>query len=60
MIIGTWKPEPASEEAWEVDWTMDELNPEYVDEEAYNQFLDQQHKQNRSRSIRINKRYDKV
>lgn len=45
MIIGTWKPEPASEEAWEVNWTMDEPNPEYMDEESYNQFLDQQHKQ---------------
>lgn len=32
---GTWKGEPASEEAWEVDWSIAEPDPEYIDREAY-------------------------
>lgn len=32
---GTWKGEPASEESWEVDWSMEEPDPEYIDREAY-------------------------
>lgn len=33
--IGTWKGEPASEEAWEVDWSMSEPDPDYIDREAF-------------------------
>jgi len=32
---GTWKSEPASEDAWEVDWSIAEPDPEYVEREAY-------------------------
>lgn len=31
----TWKSEPASEEAWEVDWSIAEPDPDYVEREAY-------------------------
>lgn len=31
---GTWKSEPANEEHWEVDWSIEEPDPEYIDEEA--------------------------
>lgn len=27
---GTWKGEPASEEAWEVDWSIAEPDPEFL------------------------------
>jgi len=33
--IGTWKGEPASEEHWEVDWSMSEPDPDYVDREGF-------------------------
>ena len=32
---GTWKGEPANEEAWEVDWSIGEPDPEYISTEAY-------------------------
>lgn len=31
----TWKGEPANEEHWEVDWSMSEPDPDYVDREAF-------------------------
>lgn len=33
--IGTWKGEPANEEAWEVDWSMSEPDPEFLGREAF-------------------------
>jgi len=32
---GTWKGEPASEEHWEVDWSIGEPDPEFLDREAF-------------------------
>lgn len=32
---GTWKCEPASEECWEVDWSIAQPEPEYMEKEAY-------------------------
>jgi len=32
---GTWKSEPASEDAWDVDWSIAEPDPEYIDQETY-------------------------
>lgn len=32
---GTWKSEPASEDAWEVDWSIAEPDPEFIEREAY-------------------------
>jgi hypothetical protein len=32
---GTWKGEPASEEAWEVDWSIAEPDPEFLEREAF-------------------------
>jgi len=37
---GTWKGEPASEETWEVDWSIHEPDPEYIDREAYSEMFD--------------------
>lgn len=38
---GTWKGEPASEEHWEVDidWSIHEPDPEYIDREAYREMF---------------------
>lgn len=36
---GTWKCEPASEEAWEVDWSIAEPDPEYIEREAYREMF---------------------
>jgi hypothetical protein len=32
---GTWKSEPASEDAWDVDWSIAEPDPDYVEREAW-------------------------
>lgn len=39
---GIWKGEPASEEAWEadIDWSIAEPDPDYVDREAYREMFD--------------------
>lgn len=49
IMYGTWKGEPASEEAWEVDWSMSEPDPEFLDREAFHtQFPDNRVKYRKS------------
>lgn len=36
---GTWKGEPASEEHWEVDWSMSEPDPEFLGREAFDELF---------------------
>ena len=35
IINGTWKSEPASEDGWDVDWSIAEPDPEFIEREAY-------------------------
>ena len=36
---GTWKSEPASEDGWDVDWSIAEPDPEYIEREAYREMF---------------------
>lgn len=33
---GTWKSEPANEDGWNVDWSIAEPDPEFIEREAFN------------------------
>lgn len=32
---GTWKSEPANEDGWGVDWSIQDPEPDYIDEESF-------------------------
>jgi len=32
---GTWKSEPASEDGWDVDWSIAGPDPEFIEREAW-------------------------
>lgn len=32
---GTWKSEPANEDGWDVDWSIEEPDPEYISVQAW-------------------------